>query len=103
MIKNRITCVLLSLLLTLAAILSSCQTASPTPEESAQISGDITSVGAGESDVAPPESGIIPPDVEGTVSTPLMWHVTAEGGGELYLLGSIHVGLDDTCLFTDAV
>lgn len=120
MIKNRITCVLLALLLTLAAILSSCQTVSPTPEESAQISGDITPGGAeqgsgtgsgsgdatdsdGESDVTPPESGIIPPDVEGTVSTPLMWHVTANGGGELYLLGSIHVGLDDTCLFTDAV
>lgn len=121
MIRRRITCLFAALLLTLAMVLSACQSSPEAPGESVRVtdcvSDDVSqnpgsgSIAAdsftdtsGDTDsVAPPEGGIIPPDVEGTVSTPLMWHVTAPQGGELYLLGSIHVGLKDTCLFTDAV
>ena len=50
------------------------------------------------------ENGIRPPDAAGEVSTPLMWHaVDKKTGGELYLLGSMHAGLDDMCLFPDEV
>lgn len=116
--KNRITCMLMVVLFVLATILSSCQSAPSEPKDSAQITGSDTAentsdgtqgssgtddTSGSDSNVTPPDGGIIPPDVEGTVSTPLMWHVTSENGGELYLLGSIHVGLDDTCLFSDAV
>lgn len=50
------------------------------------------------------DDGIKAPDVEGETSTPLMWHVTdPSSGGELYLLGSMHAGLEDMCLFPDEV
>lgn len=44
--------------------------------------------------------GIRPPDVTGEVSTPLMWRATDEKtGAQIYLLGSMHAGLEDMCLF----
>lgn len=51
-------------------------------------------------------SGILksPEDDGGEVSTPLMWRVSGNGfGGSFYLLGSIHVGLEDTNLYPDEV
>lgn len=48
--------------------------------------------------------GIEPPQVSGEISTPLMWRVTdPESGGELYLLGSMHAGLEDMCLFPQEI
>ncbi len=126
MIKNRITCALIAMLFVLTTVLSSCQTAPLGVQDNAQSTGsgiaDGTRVENGQvseadsgsdtdkpgdtsddGDSVPAGAGIIAPDTDGTVSTPLMWHVTSESGGELYLLGSIHLGLEDTCLFDDAV
>lgn len=44
------------------------------------------------------------PPTKGETSTPLMWRVTGENcDGELYLLGSIHVGLFDTNQYPEEV
>ena len=57
-----------------------------------------------EPDINEATGGIRAPEVEGEASTPLMWRVVDEKtGGELYLLGSMHAGLDDMCLFADEV
>ena len=68
-------------------------------------SGPEVSNGSGDANY-PSEggSGIAAPDVEGELSTPLMWRVASpDGKGEIYLLGSIHLGYEDTCLFPDEV
>ena len=51
-----------------------------------------------------PKDGIRPPEADGELSTPLVWHVVdPKTGGELYLLGSMHAGLSDMCLFPDEI
>ncbi len=47
---------------------------------------------------------IHPPEAQGEPSTPLMWHVVdPKTGGELWLLGSMHAGLSDMCLFPNEI
>lgn len=124
MSKIRAGAALLALVFTLTAVLVSCKTPSDSPKDETQTTAAITASDSAEASLGeassgdassaeetadtgsggvPEEGGIAAPDVDGTVSTPIMWHVTAEGGGELYLLGSIHAGLEDTCLFPEAV
>ena len=48
--------------------------------------------------------GIRPPEVSGELSTPLVWRVTdPRTEGVLYLLGSMHAGLEDMCLFPEEI
>lgn len=133
MIKNRITCAFIAMLLAVATVLSSCGTSpadkqdnvsntavgdadsttgnardsgadsTPDTDGSSGTHGTSDSGSPDDTGDVPAQGGIIAPDIDGTVSTPLMWHVTSESGGELYLLGSIHLGLMDTCLFADEV
>ena len=112
--KKRTLIAIITLICVFASSLASCSTtesdrtqSGASSEITAQIAFEDTS--SDTESAAPDEkdsgsSRIAPPDVEGEVSTPLMWRVaSSDGDGELYLLGSIHAGFADACLFAPEV
>ena len=88
---------LLALLLMLALLLSmaACTTtaADPLPEEKETETTEVTTEKSTE-----PE-----PDSPAATSTPLLFKVTGENGGTVWLFGSVHVGIDEMYPFPDYV
>ena len=92
---------LLSLLLTLAMMLSmaacTAPESDPLDEEKETETTELVSETPSESD---PEQE---PDLPEATSTPLLYKVTGENGGTVWLFGSIHVGIDEMYPFPDYV
>jgi hypothetical protein len=102
--KLKLTCLLLCLLLAVSVLFTGCSdTADPTP---ATVNTEAPATGDQPGEPGDPtepagEPVLLPSSPDG--SKGLLWEVTSDSGGKLYMLGSIHVGTEDIVPFHDVL
>lgn len=103
--RRRITLSLLVLVLCFSSVLTSCGMLAFIDKSVIEQNDAPSSVSAFESESDPiPDDKKLAPSGSGDVSEPLFWKVSGNGyEGDFYLLGSIHVGLEDTNLYPDEI